>query len=231
MKKFTILGLAGLLFLGNLFTSCEAIKNMNNAQTMGAIGAVVGAGAGAVLGNNIGKGGNAAAGAAIGAVVGGATGAIIGHKMDKQAREIQQSLPAANVERVGEGIRLVLGEDAIRFDTAKSTLTTQAKANLDKLVNVFKDYKDTDIIIYGYTDNVGKADYNLALSQQRATSVKAYLASKGLVTDRFTYKGMGMQDPIAENTTVSGKAQNRRVEFVITANDKMVEAAKKEASN
>ena len=231
MKRIKVLGLASLLLAGSFFTSCESIKNMNNAQTSGAICAVVGAGAGAVLGNNIGKGGNAAMGAAIGAVVGGATGAIIGHKMDKQAREIQQSLPAANVERVGEGIHLVLGEDAIRFDTGKSTLTTHAKANLDKLVNVFKEYKDTDIIIYGYTDNVGKADYNLKLSQQRATSVKAYLAAKGLVTDRFTYKGMGMEEPIADNSTVAGRTQNRRVEFVITANDKMVENAKKEASN
>src|SRR6478736_7103166 len=145
MKKISILGLASLLFAGSFFTSCEAIKNANNAQTIGAIGAVVGGVAGGVLGNNLGKGGNTAAGAAIGAVVGGATGAIIGHKMDKQAREIQESVPGANVERVGEGIRLVLNEDAIRFDTGKSTLTTKAKANLDKLVKVFKDYKETDI--------------------------------------------------------------------------------------
>src|SRR6478736_7531916 len=98
MKKIKVLGLAGLLLAGSFFTSCDAIKNMNNAQTIGAIGAVVGAGAGAVIGNNVGKGGNAAMGAAIGAVVGGATGAIIGHKMDKQAREIQESVPGANVE-------------------------------------------------------------------------------------------------------------------------------------
>lgn len=231
MKKVAILGIAGLLLMSNLFTGCQAIKNANNAQTMGAIGAVVGGVAGGVIGNNVGKGGNAAVGAAIGAVVGGATGAIIGHKMDKQAREIEQSLPAADVERVGEGIRLVLNEDAVRFDTGKSTLTTQAKNNLEKLIKVFNEYKDTNIIIYGYTDNVGKVDYNLKLSERRATAVKSYLIAKGLVKERFSYKGMGMDDPIASNDTPAGRSKNRRVEFVITANDKMVQDAKKQAAN
>lgn len=159
MRKFTIIIGCVVFTISSLFTSCEAVKNSNNTQRGAGIGAVAGGVLGAVLGNNIGKGGNAALGAAIG----GGTGALIGNKMDKQARQIDEVLPGANVERVGEGIRLVLNEDAVRFDTNKSTLTNQAKANLDKLIPVFSEYAETNIVIYGYTDSSGSADYNLKL--------------------------------------------------------------------
>jgi len=231
MKKFTIFVVAIAFILGTVLTGCEAAKNTNKTQRGAAIGAVAGGVLGAVLGNNIGKGGNAALGAVLGGVIGGAAGGVIGNKMDKQAREIQTALPGAQVERVGEGIRLVLGENSVRFDTNKSTLTSTAKANLDKLVPVFQSYTDTDIVIYGYTDITGTPEYNLSLSEQRAVSVKTYLASKGLNTARFTTTGLGIADPIATNDTAEGKSQNRRVEFAITANDKMVEDAKKEAGN
>jgi outer membrane protein OmpA-like peptidoglycan-associated protein len=146
--------------------------------------------------------------------------------MDKQAREIDQALPGADVERVGEGIHLILKEDAVRFDTNKSTLTTQAKANLDKLIPVFNSYADTNIEIFGYTDNTGKPEYNLSLSQKRSESVRDYLVSKGLKTSRFKTSGLGIVDPIATNDTPEGRSQNRRVEFAITANAKMVEDTK-----
>ncbi|MBK0370792.1 OmpA family protein [Flavobacterium agrisoli] len=229
MKKIKLYGLSALLVMAGLFTSCDSVKNANNTQKGAGIGVAAGAVLGGILGNNIGKGGNAALGAAIGAAVGGGTGALIGNKMDKQAREIDQALPGADVERVGEGIHLTLNEDAVRFDTNKSSLTAQAKANLDKLVPVFQEYSDTDIQIFGYTDNTGKPEYNLTLSQKRAESVKAYLASKGLVSSRFKTQGLGIADPIATNDTPEGRSQNRRVEFAITANDKMVQDAKTEA--
>jgi outer membrane protein OmpA-like peptidoglycan-associated protein len=227
MKKISILSLSSLFVLSILFTGCDSVKNANNTQKGAGIGAVAGGVLGAVLGNNLGKGGNAALGAAIGAAVGGGTGALIGNSMDKQAREIDQALPGADVERVGEGIHLVLKEDAVRFDLNKATLTTQAKANLDKLIPVFNSYADTNIEIFGYTDSTGKADYNLTLSQKRAESVKSYLISKGLASSRFKTSGFGIADPIASNDTKEGQAQNRRVEFAITANNKMVEDAKK----
>jgi outer membrane protein OmpA-like peptidoglycan-associated protein len=231
MKKGTIYFLVSVFTFSTIFTSCEAVKNTNNTQRGAGIGAVAGGVLGAVLGNNLGKGGNGAMGAVLGGVIGGLAGGVIGNKMDKQAREIQTALPGAQVERVGEGIRLVLGENAVRFDTNKSTLTTAAKANLDKLVPVFQSYADTDIVIYGYTDITGKPEYNLTLSEQRAASVKAYLAGKGLNTSRFNTTGLGIADPIATNDTPEGRSQNRRVEFAITANAKMVEEAKKEAGN
>jgi len=225
MKKVSILGLAVLMIAGSFLSSCEAAKNTNKAQRGAGIGAVGGAVIGGILGNNLGKGGNGALGAVLGGVVGGVAGGVIGNKMDKQAREIDNALPGADVVRVGEGIKLVLGENSVRFDTNKSTLTAAAKANLDKLVPVFNEYPDTNIVIYGYTDSTGSADYNLKLSGERAASVKSYLAGKGLVSTRFSVTGLGIADPIASNETVEGRSQNRRVEFAITANEKMVQDA------
>ncbi|SDW75008.1 OmpA family protein [Flavobacterium degerlachei] len=231
MKKFSILTLAVVMSIGTLFTSCEALKNTNNTQRGAGIGAASGAVIGAILGNNVGKGGNGAMGAVLGGVVGGVAGGVIGNKMDKQARQIDEVLPGAEVKRVGEGIQLVLNENAVRFDTNKSTLTATAKANLDKLVPVFAEYPDTDITIFGYTDSTGPADFNLKLSGQRAASVRSYLVSKGVASSRFNVTGLGIADPIASNETVEGRSQNRRVEFAITANDKMREDAKTEAGN
>ena len=228
MKKFNAIILGSLMLVSTVFTSCEAVKNTNNTQRGAAIGAVGGAVLGGILGNNLGKGGNGALGAVLGGVVGGVAGGVIGNKMDKQAREIETALPGAEVERVGEGIKLVLGENAVRFDTNKSTLTAAAKANLDKLVPVFNQYPDTNIQIYGYTDSTGSAEYNLKLSDQRAASVKTYLAGKGLAASRFVTTGLGIADPVASNETVDGRSKNRRVEFAITANEKMVQDAQKE---
>src|SRR5674476_942054 len=163
--------------------------------------------------------------------IGAAAGALVGNKMDKQARKITEALPGADVERVGEGIRLVLKEDAVRFDVNKATLTAQAKTNLDKLVSVFNEYSDTNIDIFGYTDSSGSANYNLTLSKNRAKSVKTYLISKGISSSRLKTTGLGIADPIASNETVEGKSQNRRVEFAITANQKMTEEAKTESKN
>ena len=231
MKKISIVAIAALLVMGSMFTSCEALKNTNNTQKGAGIGAVSGAVIGGILGNNLGKGGKGALGAVLGGVVGGVAGGVIGNKMDKQAREIDAALPGAEVVRVGEGIKLVLNENAVRFDTNKSSLTPTAKANLDKIVPVFKEYPDTDIIIYGYTDSTGPADYNLKLSAGRAASVRNYLSSQGVSSSRFQVTGLGIADPIASNETVEGRSQNRRVEFAITANEKMIQEAKTEVKN
>lgn len=229
MKNIKIVALASLFLLGSFFTGCEAVKNSNKTQRGAVIGAAGGAVLGGILGNNIGKGGNGALGAVLGGVIGGVAGGVIGNKMDKQAREIETALPGAQVERVGEGIKLVLGENSVRFDTNQSTLTSGAKANLDKLVPVFNQYPDTNIQIYGYTDSTGTAEYNLTLSGQRAASVKSYLTRSGISSSRFTTTGLGIADPVATNDTADGRSQNRRVEFAITANEKMVQDAQKEA--
>lgn len=229
MKKIVVYLVALVFTSSTILTGCQAVKNTNKTQRGAAIGAVGGGILGAVLGNNLGKGGNGALGAVLGTAIGGVAGGVIGNKMDKQAREIEEALPGAQVERVGEGIRLVLGENSVNFDFNKATLTAKAKQNLDKLVPVLKSYADTDIKIYGFTDSKGADDYNLNLSKQRAAAVKTYLATKGLATGRFTVEGLGEAEPIATNDTEAGRALNRRVEFAIVANEKMIKDAEKEA--
>jgi outer membrane protein OmpA-like peptidoglycan-associated protein len=229
MKK-VVAGILTIVFAIGL-SNCEAAKNTNNTQRGAGIGAIAGAVIGGVLGNNLGKGGNTAVGAVIGGAVGGTVGGLIGNKMDKQAREIEEALPGADVARVGEGIMLVLGENAVRFETNKSTLTPLAQQNLDKLLPVFLEYSQTDIKIYGYTDSTGRVEYNKTLSEQRASSVRNYLVSKGINPNRFTIQGMGIEDPIATNDTPEGRSKNRRVEFTITANDKMIQEAEAELKN
>ena len=225
MKNLGKMALVLALSAGITLGSCEAVQNTNKTQRGAAIGTAGGAVLGGVLGNNIGKGGNTALGAIIGGVVGGVAGGLIGNKMDKQAREIDNAVPGAEVERVGEGIKLTLKENAVRFNINKSSLTPEAQANLDKLVSVFKSYPDTNIKIFGYTDNTGAVEYNLKLSGERAASVQSYLASKGISGSRFSTVGMGIADPIASNESEEGRKQNRRVEFAIVANEKMIQDA------
>ena len=220
-KNAVVLGLSSSL----LFTSCEAVKNSNNTQRGVAIGAASGAVIGGVLGNNIGKGGNAALGAVLGGIVGGAAGGIIGNKMDKQAREIKTALPGAEVERVNEGIKVTMKENMVNFAFNSSELSSSAKTNLDKLAKVLVNNPDTNINIYGHTDNKGTDAYNMTLSEKRANSVVNYLASHGVKRNRMFAKGMGESDPVATNETEAGRAENRRGEFAITANEKMIKDA------
>lgn len=217
----------GAMFVsaGLLLTSCEAVQNSNHQQRGTVVGATTGAVLGGVLGNNVGKGGNAPAGAVLGGIVGGVVGNVIGAKMDKQAKEIKQSLPGAEVERVGEGIKVTLPESMVNFAFDSSELTSFAKTNLDKLADVLKNNPDTNINIYGHTDSKGTDEYNKALSDRRAAAVKNYLISKGVAASRMFTMGMGEAEPVATNDTDAGRAQNRRVEFAITANQEMIQDA------
>lgn len=217
----------GALFLSSalLLTSCEAVQNSNHQQRGTAVGVASGAVLGGILGNNVGKGGNGAIGAVLGGIIGGVAGNVIGNKMDKQAKEIKETLPGAQVERVGDGIKITLNESIVNFAFNSSDLTAVAKTNLDKLSQVLTNNPDTNINIYGYTDSVGSDSYNLSLSERRASSVKSYLLSKGITSNRMFAKGEGESSPVATNDTDEGRAKNRRVEFAITANEKMINEA------
>lgn len=220
-----------VLFLSSalLLTSCESVQNANNQQKGTAIGAAAGAILGGVLGNNIGKGHNAPQGAVLGGVVGGVVGNVIGAKMDKQAKEIKETLPGAEVERVGEGIKVTMPESVVNFAFDSSELTATAKTNLDKLAEVLTNNPDTNINIYGHTDSKGSDVYNQSLSERRANSVKNYLISKGVASSRLFAMGVGEKEPVATNDTDAGRAQNRRVEFAITANQEMIKDAQQDA--
>lgn len=201
-------------------------KSLNKTQKGAAIGTAGGAAAGAVVGR---AAGNTALGAIIGAAVGGVTGAVIGRKMDKQAEEIEKNVPGAKVERVGEGIVVDFSEK-ILFAYNKSALNTKATANLNSLVKILDEYPDTNIEIQGHTDSKGSDDYNMRLSERRASEVASYLRTRGISGPRMLTKGYGETAPVAENDSEDGRAQNRRVTFLITANQKMVEDAKKESN-
>ena len=210
--------------LAALLSGCAS---MNKTQK----GALYGAGGGAALGTIIGKiSGNTGLGTAIGAAVGGTTGAIIGKKMDKQAAEIQQQVPDAKVERVGEGINVEFNSN-ILYGINSYNLTSDAMNNLNKLVSILKNYQDTNIEIQGHTDNTGSESYNQNLSEKRAGSVSSYLMQSGVSGNRITTRGFGELRPKYNNDTAEGRSLNRRVEFVITANQTMINQAQSEANN
>ena len=226
MKIFNTTNIAALFMSSALMlTSCESIQNANNTQKGAAIGTASGAVIGGILGNNIGKGKNAALGAVLGGIVGGVAGGVIGNKMDKQAKDIENALPGAEVERVGEGIKITLSENMVNFAFNSAELTSSAKTNLDKLATVLINNPDTNINIYGHTDNKGTAQVNQKISENRANSVKNYLISKGIASSRMITMGRGFSEPIASNDTDAGRAKNRRVEFAITANEEMIKDA------
>lgn len=211
MKYLNKTNIAAVFLSGTLFlSSCEAVQNANNTQKGVAIGTAAGAVLGGILGNNVGKGGNGTAGAVLGGIVGGVAGGVIGNKMDKQAKEIKTVLPGAEVERVGEGIKVVLNENSVNFDFDSSNLTTLAKANLDKIAEVFKTNPDTYINVYGHTDSKGSVDYNNRLSVRRADAVASYLISKGINRTRLTSIGMGPSEPIDTNDTEMGRAKKQK---------------------
>ncbi len=226
MKIFNKTNIAALFISSAMIlTGCETVQNANNQQKGTVIGTAAGAVLGGVLGNNIGKGKNAPAGAVLGGIVGGVAGNVIGRNMDKQAKEIKETLPGAEVERVGEGIKVTMPENMVNFGFDSSNLTAAAQANLDKLSEVLINNPDTNINIYGHTDSKGTDSYNLSLSDRRAAAVKSYLVSKGVASSRMITMGMGEKEPIATNDTDAGRAQNRRVEFAITANEEMIQEA------
>ena len=206
-----------------LFSGCSS---MNKTQKGGAVGVAAGGAMGAVIGK---ASGNTALGAIIGAAVGGATGAVIGHKMDKQAEEIKNTVPDAKVERVGEGI-VVEFSSAVLFGFDKSSLSSEARTNLDKLVKVLNTYPDTDIQVQGHTDSKGSESYNKKLSVRRSSAVLDYLRNSGIASNRMSIVGYGETMPKYNNNTEDGQSQNRRVEFLITANEKMKADAEKEAA-
>lgn len=227
MKKIKVLTLA--LCVGMIFSGCS-----NTVKGTG-----IGAGGGALLGAIVGKiAGNTAVGAAIGTAVGATTGAIIGKHMDKVKAQAE-AVKNAQVESVTDANGLkavkVTFDSGILFNTGSSTLSATAKNSLSQFANnVLKVNTDCDVAVQGYTDNAGwknstaeqSAQKNLDLSQQRAQAVTNYLTSTGVSTNQIrSTTGYGEANPVADNSTAAGKAQNRRVEVYLYASEAMVKAA------
>lgn len=199
-----------LLAGGTLVTGCAT-----KAQT----GAVIGAGGGAVVGGVIGKvAGSTAKGAIAGAVIGGIAGDMIGARMDRQAKELEQNIKGATVERVGEGIQVTFASGLL-YDFDSDVVKTDARTNLRELALSLDKYPGTDVIIIGHTDAVGADDYNQRLSERRAQAAAAYLMTQGVSSSRIGTRGLGEYEPIASNDTEDGRAANRRVEVAIYASE------------
>ena len=227
--KTTIKNFFAILFTALLLFSCDATRNANNKQKGAVIGATGGAVIGGVVGNNVGEG-NTALGAIIGGVVGGAAGAYIGNRMDEQAKQIEEEIPGAEVDRVGDGLNVTFDETSgVFFDTEKYNINAKSADALDKLANIFKEYPNSNILIEGHTDSTGADAYNLTLSRNRAQAVTDYLRNKGISSGRMETKWYGENQPKYDNSTVEGRAKNRRVELAIVANEELIEEAKRNA--
>ena len=215
------------------------LAGCNNTQK----GAAIGAGGGAVLGAIVGKlAGNTAVGAAVGAAVGTGAGVIIGKKMDKAKAEAE-AVKNAQVEQVTDANGLaavkVTFDSGILFSTGSSTLAASAKTSLQEFAKVLKSNADCDVAIQGYTDNAGwknstaaqSVEKNKVLSLDRATAVSSYLQSLGVSTSQIkSVEGLGEANPVADNSTDAGKAQNRRVEVYMYASQEMIKAAEAQAN-
>lgn len=208
-KSFAILLSLTLLF---------GCGSMNNQQK----GTLIGSGGGALLGAAVSKG--SVWGILAGAAIGGVAGNLIGKDMDKQAKELTQAVPTAEVSRVGEGINMTF-DASLAFHINSAKISDSYKTDLNAAASVFKKYQDTNILIEGHTDDTGSDEYNMSLSQKRAKAVSDYLVSQGIDRSRLTTKWYGETQPKYPNDEAN-RAKNRRVELAIYANEDMIADAK-----
>jgi outer membrane protein OmpA-like peptidoglycan-associated protein len=202
------------LLIITMFSGCA---NWNRQQK----GTVGGAAGGALLGAAVSKG--SVWGVLAGAAIGGAAGNLIGKHMDKQARELEQAVPTAAVQRVDEGINMTF-DATLAFKINSAELSDSYKDDLRSAAEVFKKYEDTNILIEGHTDDSGSAEYNMQLSEKRAKAVSAFLKQNGVTASRLTEKWYGETQPRYPNDDAN-RAKNRRVELAIYANEDMVASA------
>lgn len=211
-----------LLSLPLLLGGCSSLSNTEK-------GAAVGAGAGGAVGAAIGKAtGSTAKGAVIGAVLGGTGGAIIGQRMDRKAKELDEKLADAEVQRMGEGM-VVTFDSGLLFDFNSSTLQGGARQNLREFAESMNEFEETDILVVGHTDSKGSDDYNQGLSEQRAQSAADFLIQEGLSANRIQTEGRGETEPVATNETAEGRSLNRRVEVAIFASEEYRKQAQEQA--
>lgn len=214
MKSITTMALTALMAVSVLSGCATGDKSKTVKGT--AIGAVGGAVVGGLWGA---ARGNWAEGAAIGAGVGAVAGGVTGVVMDRQAEKLRKAGIASERDSAGNLVISLSGE-SLKFDTGKATLQPAGEALLTRLTGVLKQYPENRISISGHTDNVGSANNNVALSQRRAESVKAYILSQGVQARCvLSAVGYGAEKPVADNKTVAGRAQNRRVELGISVDE------------
>ena len=192
-------------------------NEMQNTQQ----GALIGAGAGALLGaltNNDGSVRERNQAALIGAALGAGVGAGVGNSLDRQAEELRRALRSdVGVSNNGNNLVVVLSQDLL-FATNSTQVSGTSQNELRIVANSLRQYPNTTVNVIGHTDNVGDASFNQGLSERRAQAVSAILIGGGVSANRIRSIGAGENNPIASNLNASGRQMNRRVEIVITPN-------------
>jgi outer membrane protein OmpA-like peptidoglycan-associated protein len=210
---------AGVLALCATLAACQTTDpytgetKTSNATKGAAAGAVAGALIGAISGdNNRQKRKRAAVGAGIGALA----GAGVGSYMDREEAALRERLAGTgvSVSRVGDEIVLNMPGN-ITFQTNAAAISADFYPVLDSVATVVNEYEKTLVEVVGHTDSTGTDAINQPLSEQRADSVAAYLASRGVLPQRIATAGLGSRQPVASNATAEGRAQNRRVEITL----------------
>jgi outer membrane protein OmpA-like peptidoglycan-associated protein len=208
--------LAMFLVLTLTATACTTNPYTGEQQASKAgMGAGIGAAGGAILGAL--AGGGKRKNVLIGAGIGALAGTGVGYYMDKQDSELRAQLQNTGVSVTRNGDSIILNMPGnITFATGSSDINADFYPVLNSVALVVNKYEKTYIDIVGHTDNVGAAEMNQRLSEARANSVARYLESQKVLPQRIITSGMGMNNPIASNSTPEGRAQNRRVEIVLT---------------
>ena len=200
--------LIALAVVAALAAGCETPR-----QTQTAVGTGAGAAAGAVLGGAIGGG----RGAAIGAGVGGGLGAAVGYNWGAVKEKLGMATKDSGVQvsEQKDGSLKVNVPGSVSFASGSASLDSRLYPTLDRIAGTLNEYPKTTITVVGHTDSVGSIEANRALSRNRAAAVADYLAQRGVRRDRMTVDSRGELEPIADNETEAGRAQNRRVEMLV----------------
>jgi len=179
-----------------------------------ASGALIGGAAGALIGNAV---GNDTRSTVIGGVIGAAVGGAIGANMAQQERELNAQLAGSGAIITNNGSQLtVILPEAVTFSTGSAVVADSFLPALREVARSLNAHPNSMIRVIGHTDNVGSAAYNMQLSRDRALAVARILIRYGVASSRLTYSGHGFNEPITSNASAVGRAQNRRVEIVIT---------------
>jgi outer membrane protein OmpA-like peptidoglycan-associated protein len=198
-------------------TNATLMDNYNgdpnqNTKSGAIIGGILGASVGA-LSNSSNKTAAVLGGAAIGAAAGGA----IGHSLDQQAAELRQELDNDGITIVNTGDRLIVSLPSdLTFASDSYAISAPVQSDLQKVASSLLRYPDSSVQVIGHTDSDGDATYNQGLSVRRADAVADQIQAGGVPYNRVQTMGRGEDQPVASNLTAEGKAQNRRVEIVVT---------------
>ena len=183
-------------------------------------GAMAGALLGGIIGASQGSNGDARLRSTlVGAAIGAAAGGAIGANLDQQAADLRNSLgnPNVTVTNMGKYLLVNLPDDLL-FATDSAAVQPGLQGEIRSIAANLVSYPNSRIQVLGHTDNTGAAAYNFDLSQRRAGAVAGILIGAGVPSSRLSAVGIGEDRPVASNTTASGRAQNRRVEIIITPN-------------